>query len=117
MGSVGALSSVNTIVAALLGHFVLGEDFSRLHLLALLLAMGGVVLIWDPDTMGTSDPKVLGNALALLGGFSSGCTTIVTRKAGKASSLMLGWPRFALLRLQAFGRFWIECLDTKVFAT
>ena len=99
MGSVGALSSVNTIVAALLGHFALGEDFSRLHLVALLLAMGGAVLIWDPDTMGTSDPKVLGNALALLGGCCAGCMTIASRKAGKASSLMLGSPSFGLLLL------------------
>ena len=99
MGAAGALSSVNTIVAALLGHFVLGEDFSRLHLLALLLAMGGAILIWDPESIGTSDPKVLGNTLALLGGFSSGCATIVTRKAGKASSLMLGWPRFTAFGL------------------
>ena len=95
MGSVGALSSVNTIVAALLGHFVLGEGFSRLHLVALLLALGGAVLIWDPDTMGTSDPKVLGNALALLSGCCAGCVVIASRKAGKASSLMLGSPSFA----------------------
>ena len=95
MGAAGALSSVNTVVAALLGHFVLGEDFSRLHLLALLLAVGGAVLIWDPDTMGTSDPKVLGNALALLSGCCAGCVAIASRKAGKASSLMLGSPSFA----------------------
>lgn len=82
--------SVNTITAALLGHFLLGEAFGGLHLLALLLAIGGAVLIWDPHTIGTSDPKVLGNALALLAGVSSGCMTICSRKAGKASSLMLG---------------------------
>ena len=90
MGSVGALNSVNTITAAVLGHFWLGEDFSRWHLLALLLAMCGAVLIWDPETISTSDPRVLGNTLALLAGISSGCMTITSRKAGKASSLMLG---------------------------
>ena len=94
MGSVGALSSVNTIVAALLGHFLLGEALSRLHLLALLLAMGGALLLWDPESMGTSHPKVLGNSLALLGGCFSGCMTITSRRAGKASSLTLGSPSF-----------------------
>ena len=54
-----------TITAALLGHFLLGEAFGRLHLLALLLAVGGAVLIWDPETISTSDPRVSGNALAL----------------------------------------------------
>ena len=90
MGSVGALTSVNTITAAVLGHFLLGEAFSRWHLLALLLAVGGAVLIWDPETISASDPRVLGNTLALLAGISSGCMTITSRKAGKASSLMLG---------------------------
>ena len=101
MGSVGALSSVNTVVAALLGHLVLGEAFSRVHVLAMLLAMGGAVLIWDPESMGTSHPKVLGNALALLGGCLSGCMTIASRKGGKASSLMLG---SGLKQSKAFGK-------------
>ena len=95
MGSVGALSSVNTIVAALLGHFVLGEALSRLHLLALLLAIGGGVLTWS----GASDPEVVGNTLAVLAGVSSGLSTICARKAGKASSLILG----AHLVFRSFG--------------
>ena len=103
MGSVGALSSVNTVVAALLGHFLLGEAFSRLHFLSLLLAVGGALLIWDPESMGTSHPKVLGNALALLGGCFSGFMTVTSRKAGKASSLMLGSPSFTI-----FGSFWFK---------
>ena len=91
MGSVGALTSVNTIVAALLGHFLLGEALSRLHLLALLLAVGGAVIIWGAEAIrSTSDPEVLGSALALLAGCCSGCATIASRKVGKASSLMLG---------------------------
>ena len=89
VGSVGALTSVNTITAALLGYFLLGEAFGRWHLLALLLAVGGVVLIWDPKHIGTSDPRFLGNALALLAGISSGFMTITSRKAREASSLML----------------------------
>ena len=90
MGSVGALGSVKVITAALLGHFLLGEALGWLHMLALLLAVGGAVLIWDPETINTSDPTVLGNTLALLGGISGACGTICARKAGKVSSLMLG---------------------------
>ena len=86
VGSIGALCSVNTITAALVGHFMLGEAFGRLNLLALLLAIGGAVLIWD----GTPDSTVVGNALALVAGVCSGCSIICARKAGKASSLILG---------------------------
>ena len=89
VGSVGALTSVNTMTAALLGYFLLDEAFGRWHLLALLLAVGGAVLIWDPQHIGTSDPRFLGNALALVAGISSGFMTITTRKAREASSLML----------------------------
>ena len=74
MGSVAALSSVKITTAALLGHFLLGEALGRLHMLALLLVVGGAVLIWDPETISASDPRVLGNTLALGGsGISSGC--------------------------------------------
>ena len=94
MGSVGALSSVKITTAALLGHFLLGEALGRLHMLALLLAVGGAVLIWDPETIRASDPRVLGNTLALLSGISAACGTVCARKAGKVSSLMLGPHRF-----------------------
>ena len=94
MGSVAALSSVSTITAALLGHFLLGEALGRLHMLALLLVVGGAVQIWDSETIGTSDPRVLGNTLALLAGISAACGTVCARKSGKVSSLMLGPHRF-----------------------
>ena len=89
VGSVGALSSVNTVVAALLGRLVLGEALGKLHLLAMLLAVAGAVLISDPETMGTANSSLLGNALALLGGICLGCMFISSRKSGKASSQML----------------------------
>lgn len=79
MGSVGALGSVNTVVAALLGHFMLGEALGKLHMLAMFLAVGGAVLIWDPESVGTADSKLLGNALALLSGILSGCMYVFSR--------------------------------------
>ena len=89
VGSVGALSSVNTVVAALLGRLVLGEALGKLHVLAILLAVAGAVLISDPETMGTADSKILGNALALLAGICLGCMFISSRKSGKASAQIL----------------------------
>ena len=79
VGSVGALSSVNTVVAALLGRLVLGEALGKLHVLAMFLAVGGAVLIWDPESVGTADSKLLGNALALLSGILSGCMYVFSR--------------------------------------
>ena len=89
VGSVGALSSVNTVVAALLGRLVLGEALGKLHVLAILLAVAGAVLISDPETMGGAESKILGNALALLAGICLGCMFISSRKSGKASAQIL----------------------------
>ena len=116
MGSVGALGSVNTVVAALLGHFMLGEALRKLHVLAMFLAVGGAAMIWDPENIGTADSKLLGNALALLSGILSGCMYVFSRsssenlrsdwltsqgKCGNASSLML--------TTMAMGQRWLVC--------
>lgn len=49
IGSVGALLSVNTVVAALLGRLVLGEALGKLHILAVFFSLAGAILISDLD--------------------------------------------------------------------
>ncbi|CAE7412501.1 NLRC5 [Symbiodinium pilosum] len=94
MGSIGALSSVNTVVAALLGRAVLGEPLGKLHVLAVLFSVAGAVLISDPVatvSAGASSGAAayLGYALALLAGISLGFMFISTRKSASASSMLL----------------------------
>ena len=90
VGSVGALASVNTVVAALLGRVVLGEALGKLHVLAMVFSIIGAVLISDPEkAMATMGSSVFGNFLALLAGISLGCMFISSRKSGGASSMML----------------------------
>lgn len=90
VGSVGALGSVNTVVAALLGRVVLGEPLGPVHLLAVFLSLVGAVLISDPvEAIGSMGSSLFGNALALLGGICLGGMFISSRKSGGASSIML----------------------------
>eukprot|EP00913_Durusdinium_trenchii_P001687 g1561.t1 len=90
IGSVGALLSVNTVVAALLGRLVLGEALGKLHILAVFFSLAGAILISDLDQVINLDSTaMLGNALALSAGVCLGCMFISSRKSGSASSTML----------------------------
>eukprot|EP00438_Fugacium_kawagutii_P026149 Skav211887 [mRNA] locus=scaffold2402:31384:42561:- [translate_table: standard] len=80
VGSVGALGSVNTVVAALLGRVVLGEPLGKLHILAMIFSLSGAVLISDPaQAIATMGSSIFGNLLALLAGISLGFMFISSR--------------------------------------
>ena len=96
IGSVAALGSVNTVVAALLGRLVLGEPLTKWHVLAMCLFLIGAVLISDPqEALASMGSSLLGNFLALLAGVSLGFALISARKAGQASSTMLTFSTMA----------------------
>eukprot|EP00929_Paragymnodinium_shiwhaense_P058012 TRINITY_DN2905_c0_g1_i1.p1 TRINITY_DN2905_c0_g1~~TRINITY_DN2905_c0_g1_i1.p1 ORF type:complete len:374 (-),score=52.53 TRINITY_DN2905_c0_g1_i1:371-1492(-) len=89
-GDVAALTSVNTVIAALMGRAFLGEALQRLHVLALLFSMAGALLISKPSFLfgsgdGSGSGHVLAYLLALAGGFSLSCVAIAARKASKTS--------------------------------
>jgi len=105
VGSIGALSSVNTVVAALLGRLVLGEPLGKLQVLAVGLSFAGAVLISDPGAVMTDFQShksvLLGLLLALMAGVSLGVMFISTRKAPGASS--------KLLTVSAMAQRWVAC--------
>eukprot|EP00929_Paragymnodinium_shiwhaense_P058013 TRINITY_DN2905_c0_g1_i2.p1 TRINITY_DN2905_c0_g1~~TRINITY_DN2905_c0_g1_i2.p1 ORF type:complete len:373 (-),score=51.14 TRINITY_DN2905_c0_g1_i2:360-1478(-) len=89
-GDVAALTSVNTVMAALMGRAFLGEALQRLHVLALLFSMSGALLISRPSFLfgspdGSDSGHWLAYLLALAGGFSLSCVAIAARKASKTS--------------------------------
>lgn len=90
VGTVGALGSLNTVVAALLGRLVLQEPLGKVHLLAVGLSVLGAVFISDPvEAVASMGSSLLGNMLALCGGIAQGGIFICARKSGGASSMML----------------------------
>eukprot|EP00441_Pelagodinium_beii_P017937 CAMPEP_0197654748 /NCGR_PEP_ID=MMETSP1338-20131121/39033_1 /TAXON_ID=43686 ORGANISM="Pelagodinium beii, Strain RCC1491" /NCGR_SAMPLE_ID=MMETSP1338 /ASSEMBLY_ACC=CAM_ASM_000754 /LENGTH=317 /DNA_ID=CAMNT_0043230247 /DNA_START=219 /DNA_END=1172 /DNA_ORIENTATION=+ len=91
LGDIGALSSVNTVVAAVLGRYILGERLGPLHVGAMLFSIAGAVLISDPAKMGSQGHAFawLGYSLALLSGVSFGLMFICTRKSRSASTMLL----------------------------
>lgn len=88
-GDVAALTSINIVFAALLGHLFLSERLRCMHILALLLSISGAVLIAKPDIIfGASDSgmsSVIGNLLALTSGFCISCVFICARKSADIS--------------------------------
>eukprot|EP00929_Paragymnodinium_shiwhaense_P010949 TRINITY_DN11605_c0_g1_i1.p1 TRINITY_DN11605_c0_g1~~TRINITY_DN11605_c0_g1_i1.p1 ORF type:complete len:291 (+),score=37.01 TRINITY_DN11605_c0_g1_i1:110-982(+) len=87
-GDVAALSSVNTVLAALLGRAFLGEVLQLRHVVAMACSMAGAILISRPSFLfesaaGESDVPSLAYALAVLAGFSMSCIAICARKADK----------------------------------
>jgi len=91
LGDIGALSSINTVVAALLGRCVLGERIGPVHVLAMLLSITGAVFISDPTKMNSGSKPFawLGYTLALLCGASLGLMFICARKSKSASSWLM----------------------------
>ena len=90
IGSVGALLSVNTVVAALLGRLVLGEALGKLHIIAVIFSLTGAILISDlNEVIHSMGSNLLGDILAVSAGVSLGCMFISSRKSGDASSTML----------------------------
>eukprot|EP00928_Gymnodinium_smaydae_P037308 TRINITY_DN25922_c0_g1_i1.p1 TRINITY_DN25922_c0_g1~~TRINITY_DN25922_c0_g1_i1.p1 ORF type:complete len:386 (-),score=50.87 TRINITY_DN25922_c0_g1_i1:353-1510(-) len=87
-GDVAALASINTVMAALMGRFFLGEPLRWPHFMALSCCLGGAVLISKPEFVFGSSQKVSlvsGYLAAIGGGLSMACVPICARKAGDAS--------------------------------
>jgi len=86
-GDVASLSSVNIIVAAVLGRIFLGEPLRRLHVIAMCCCITGAILISRPKFLfggsGGGDAWI-GYLLAVAGGFGHACVAISTRKGGNA---------------------------------
>jgi len=87
-GDVAALSSINIVVAAVLGRVFLGEPLQRLHVVAMCCCILGAVCISRPQFLfggSGGDSAWGGYVLAVLAGFMSACVAISCRKAGNAS--------------------------------
>jgi len=103
-GDVASLTSLNIVVAAILGRLLLKEDFSYHHSMAILLALGGAILITQPPFIfGGEQSGFLGYGVAISAGFLQGCFFISSRMAADVSgwfmtgSIMLMTAPFALL--------------------
>lgn len=98
LGDVAALTSINMVVAAFLGRFVLGEPLRWIHSLALSSSMVGALLISKPSFLfgGLEDKSWLGYALALASGFTQACSFICSRKSAGCSA----WMHFLSTMLQ-----------------
>eukprot|EP00929_Paragymnodinium_shiwhaense_P034993 TRINITY_DN18979_c0_g1_i1.p1 TRINITY_DN18979_c0_g1~~TRINITY_DN18979_c0_g1_i1.p1 ORF type:complete len:389 (+),score=58.61 TRINITY_DN18979_c0_g1_i1:138-1304(+) len=91
-GDVAAVSSVNTVFAALLGRIVLGEPLQLSHIVSALCCMIGGVLIAKPVFLfGASSSSVPSTAylMAVLSGFCAAVIAISARKAGDESPWFL----------------------------
>eukprot|EP00929_Paragymnodinium_shiwhaense_P066218 TRINITY_DN33191_c0_g1_i10.p1 TRINITY_DN33191_c0_g1~~TRINITY_DN33191_c0_g1_i10.p1 ORF type:complete len:310 (+),score=28.58 TRINITY_DN33191_c0_g1_i10:241-1170(+) len=91
-GDVAALSSVNTVFAALLGRVFLGEPLQLSHCVSVLCCMTGGVLISKPVFIFGNPSSVVPIAAylsAVAAGFFSACIAISARKAGGSSPWFL----------------------------
>eukprot|EP00929_Paragymnodinium_shiwhaense_P069017 TRINITY_DN34826_c0_g1_i1.p1 TRINITY_DN34826_c0_g1~~TRINITY_DN34826_c0_g1_i1.p1 ORF type:complete len:382 (-),score=40.51 TRINITY_DN34826_c0_g1_i1:46-1191(-) len=91
-GDVAAVSSVNTVFAALLGRAFLGEPLQLSHIVAVLCCIGGGVLISKPEILfGSSVGGVPAVAylMAVSSGFWQAMIAISARKASKTSPWFL----------------------------
>jgi len=90
-GDVAALTSVNTVFAALMARAFLGEPLQYLHIIALLCSVCGAVLIARPSFLfgtpadGAASPSSFAYAFAVFAGFCLSCIAICARKAADTS--------------------------------
>jgi len=94
LGDVSALTSVNIVVAALLGRAFLREDLRFLHIVALFVSIVGAVLVSQPETLfgqgnNKSSQSWMGYLLALGSGITSGWLFIASRKSQGIAPLIL----------------------------
>merc|ERR1712224_793294 len=84
-GDVAAITSINIVFAALLGHMFLKERLRCVHIMALTLSICGATFIGRPEALfGTSQSgrsSLAGNVLALISGFLISCVFICARKS------------------------------------
>eukprot|EP00929_Paragymnodinium_shiwhaense_P119353 TRINITY_DN91234_c0_g1_i1.p1 TRINITY_DN91234_c0_g1~~TRINITY_DN91234_c0_g1_i1.p1 ORF type:complete len:393 (+),score=70.95 TRINITY_DN91234_c0_g1_i1:151-1329(+) len=91
-GDVAALSSVNTIFAALLGRVFLGEPLQLSHIVSVICCLSGGVLISKPAVLfgnQSSSTPILAYVMAVVSGLFSAVTAISARKAGTTSPWFL----------------------------
>jgi S-adenosylmethionine uptake transporter len=87
LGDIGALVSVNSVFAALLGRVFLGEPIHARQMLAALFSMAGAVLISKPGFIfGEANSNLVGCLLALGSGLGTSCMFVVCRKGAKVSA-------------------------------
>lgn len=89
-GDVAALTSINIVVAAIMGRVFLNEALRPLHLISVILSLAGAVLIARPAfifSSGVADRAPwYGYGCAIASGFVQGCFFICSRKAGDVSA-------------------------------
>eukprot|EP00931_Biecheleriopsis_adriatica_P120914 TRINITY_DN96005_c0_g1_i1.p1 TRINITY_DN96005_c0_g1~~TRINITY_DN96005_c0_g1_i1.p1 ORF type:complete len:387 (+),score=84.97 TRINITY_DN96005_c0_g1_i1:73-1233(+) len=110
-GDVAALTSINVVVAALLGHAFLKEKLRPIQLAALPLSLAGAVLIAKPSFLfgqALAEGSWIGNLLAAVAGIAQAVTFVCARKSANESGCltscvesMLGIVIFPLLPLIA----------------
>lgn len=81
MGDAAALSSINTVVAALVGRAFLKEPLRRAHLVGLLCSLTGACMIGFSSAHTLSRSAFLGYPLAVLAGCAQAFQLIFARKS------------------------------------
>eukprot|EP00929_Paragymnodinium_shiwhaense_P058993 TRINITY_DN29533_c0_g2_i1.p1 TRINITY_DN29533_c0_g2~~TRINITY_DN29533_c0_g2_i1.p1 ORF type:complete len:372 (+),score=55.64 TRINITY_DN29533_c0_g2_i1:139-1254(+) len=88
-GDVAALTSINIVVAAIMGRVFLNEPFRLLHLIAVVFSLTGALLIARPAFLfAASESRAAwyGYCCAILSGFLQGVFFIAARKSGDVSA-------------------------------
>eukprot|EP00746_Dinoflagellata_sp_MGD_P064775 gnl/MRDRNA2_/MRDRNA2_27017_c0_seq1.p1 gnl/MRDRNA2_/MRDRNA2_27017_c0~~gnl/MRDRNA2_/MRDRNA2_27017_c0_seq1.p1 ORF type:complete len:388 (-),score=60.16 gnl/MRDRNA2_/MRDRNA2_27017_c0_seq1:118-1281(-) len=89
-GDVAALTSINIVVAAIMGRLFLDERFRLLHMVAVTFSVSGAILIAQPGVIFASTKENrapwYGYLCAIASGFLQGCFFICGRKAGDVSA-------------------------------
>jgi len=88
-GDIAPLSSINTVVAAVTGHYFLSEKMRPVHVSALAFTVAGAVLVTQPAFLFGGDREsspYLGYSLAIAAGFMKAGDCITARKAPEVSA-------------------------------
>lgn len=88
LGDVTVLHHTNPLFTALLAAAVLGERFSRRHLLAISVCLCGIVLVARPAIVfgGTSRMPVEGVVIALVGALAAAAAYVTVRALGRSEA-------------------------------
>eukprot|EP00746_Dinoflagellata_sp_MGD_P157852 gnl/MRDRNA2_/MRDRNA2_86332_c0_seq2.p1 gnl/MRDRNA2_/MRDRNA2_86332_c0~~gnl/MRDRNA2_/MRDRNA2_86332_c0_seq2.p1 ORF type:complete len:438 (-),score=46.09 gnl/MRDRNA2_/MRDRNA2_86332_c0_seq2:324-1514(-) len=91
LGDIGALTSVNSVFAALLGRMFLQEPVHARHFLAIILSLVGATLISRPGFIfgSQNSSNLVGSLFALGSGIGTACIFVLTRKAASIPTSFL----------------------------
>lgn len=81
LGDVAALSSINTVAAAVLGRMILGEEIQRVHAVGLSCAAAGSIVIIASGVSRLDTAAIIGFGLAILCAFAQASSLICARKS------------------------------------